>query len=110
MTTVELGKVIVERGVKLNELEESPFDNPIGEGSGGGVLFGTTGGVMEAALRTVYEVVSEGSLLKLLLVENVSGTIWHSKLGLQGCTLCEVVSAGCCCVCLAGMGLRDMEA
>jgi iron only hydrogenase large subunit-like protein len=47
-----------ERGIKLNELPESQFDNPIGTGSGGGVLFGTTGGVMEAALRTVYEVVT----------------------------------------------------
>lgn len=39
-------------------LPESEFDDPLGVGSGGGQLFGTTGGVMEAALRTVYEVVS----------------------------------------------------
>jgi iron only hydrogenase large subunit-like protein len=42
----------------FQELEPSEFDNPLGTGSGGGVLFGTTGGVMEAALRTVYELVS----------------------------------------------------
>lgn len=39
-------------------LADSEFDDPLGLGSGGGQLFGTTGGVMEAALRTVYEVVS----------------------------------------------------
>lgn len=58
VTTAELGKIFSERGIKLNELPESPFDNPIGEGTGGALLFGTTGGVMEAALRTVYELVS----------------------------------------------------
>jgi iron only hydrogenase large subunit-like protein len=55
ITTAELGKIFVERGIKLNELPESEFDCLIGEGTGGAVLFGTTGGVMEAALRTVYE-------------------------------------------------------
>lgn len=55
MTTAELGKIFVERGIKLAELPESEFDCLIGEGTGGAVLFGTTGGVMEAALRTVYE-------------------------------------------------------
>lgn len=37
----------------LPELPDSPFDQPLGMGSGAGMLFGTTGGVMEAALRTV---------------------------------------------------------
>nr|AXU24207.1 iron hydrogenase [Scenedesmus sp. SE-MC3] len=58
MTTAELGKIFVERGIKLNELPESEFDCLCGEGTGGAVLFGTTGGVMEAALRTVYEAVT----------------------------------------------------
>ncbi|KAI8472703.1 MAG: hydrogenase [Monoraphidium minutum] len=58
VTTVELGKMFAERGINLQELPESEFDNPLGTGSGGGLLFGTTGGVMEAALRTVYELVS----------------------------------------------------
>nr|ADK77883.1 hydrogenase [Chlorella sp. DT] len=59
VTTAEVGKIFLERGIKLNELPESNFDNPIGEGTGGALLFGTTGGVMEAALRTVYEVVTQ---------------------------------------------------
>nr|WNF20739.1 hydrogenase [synthetic construct] len=72
MTTAELGKIFVERGIKLNDLQESPFDNPVGEGSGGGVLFGTTGGVMEAALRTVYEVVTQKPLDRIVF-EDVRG-------------------------------------
>jgi iron only hydrogenase large subunit-like protein len=81
MTTVELGKIFQERGIKLNELEESAFDNPIGEGSGGAVLFGTTGGVMEAALRTVYEVVSAGCCVFVLHM-----CCWRGLVGLvHGC-------------------------
>nr|WNF20773.1 hydrogenase [synthetic construct] len=72
ITTVELGNIFVERGIKLNDLQESPFDNPVGEGSGGGVLFGTTGGVMEAALRTVYEVVTQKPLDRIVF-EDVRG-------------------------------------
>jgi NADH-quinone oxidoreductase subunit G len=49
----------------LQNLPETPYDNPIGDGSGGGLLFGTTGGVMEAALRTVYELVSGDRLERL---------------------------------------------
>lgn len=44
-----------ERGINLPELPDSDWDQPLGLGSGAGVLFGTTGGVMEAALRTVSE-------------------------------------------------------
>lgn len=72
MTTAELGKIFVERGIKLNELPESGFDSLIGEGTGGAVLFGTTGGVMEAALRTVYEVVT-GEPMGRIVFEDVRG-------------------------------------
>jgi iron only hydrogenase large subunit-like protein len=54
------------------ELPESEYDNPLGAGSGGGVLFGTTGGVMEAALRTVYELVS-GQPMGRVLFQEVRG-------------------------------------
>lgn len=69
ITTAELGKVFVERGIKLQELEPAEFDNPMGVGSGGGVLFGTTGGVMEAALRVVYELVTKEPMNKLNFAE-----------------------------------------
>ncbi len=56
LTTRELGRMIKESGLNFVELEETPFDSLMGESSGAAVIFGATGGVMEAALRTVYEV------------------------------------------------------
>lgn len=58
LTTRELGKMIREAGIYLPELPKSNFDDPFGEASGAGLIFGATGGVMEAALRTVYELVT----------------------------------------------------
>lgn len=55
ITTRELAKMFKEAGINPFKLPEEDFDNPLGESSGGGVLFGTTGGVIEAALRTAYE-------------------------------------------------------
>jgi NADP-reducing hydrogenase subunit HndD len=55
ITTRELAKMIKQAGVDFVNLEDSEFDNPLGESSGAGLLFAATGGVMEAALRTVYE-------------------------------------------------------
>ncbi len=57
LTTRELAKLIKRNGLIFNELPNEEFDQPFGIGSGAGLLFGATGGVMEAALRTVYEVV-----------------------------------------------------
>ncbi|MDD3030295.1 MAG: NADH-dependent [FeFe] hydrogenase, group A6 [Alphaproteobacteria bacterium] len=58
LTTRELGHMIRQSGIWFDELEESTFDSPMGEGTGAAVIFGASGGVMEAALRTVYEVVT----------------------------------------------------
>ncbi|OQY00160.1 MAG: ferredoxin [Bacteroidetes bacterium 4572_128] len=58
LTTREIGHMIKETGVDFLSLEETEFDSLMGESSGAGVIFGATGGVMEAALRTVYEVVT----------------------------------------------------
>ncbi len=58
LTTRELAKMIREAGIYLPELPKSSFDDPFGEASGAGLIFGATGGVMEAALRTVYELVT----------------------------------------------------
>ncbi|MBX2975504.1 MAG: [FeFe] hydrogenase, group A [Ignavibacteriaceae bacterium] len=58
LTTRELGKMIREAGINLPELPKTGFDEPFGEASGAGLIFGATGGVMEAALRTVYELVT----------------------------------------------------
>lgn len=58
LTTRELGKMIKESGLNFKTMEDGKFDNPLGESTGAGTIFGATGGVMEAALRTAYEVVT----------------------------------------------------
>ncbi len=58
ITTRELGKMIHEAGIDLPNLPKSQFDDPFGDATGSGVIFGATGGVMEAALRTVIELVT----------------------------------------------------
>lgn len=57
LTTRELSRMIKAEGVDVETLPEMEFDSPLGTGSGAGVIFGATGGVMEAALRTVYSLV-----------------------------------------------------
>ncbi len=64
LTTRELAKMIKEAGIDFNNLEDGQFDDPMGEATGAGVIFGATGGVMEAALRTVAEIVEGKSLDK----------------------------------------------
>ena len=54
LTTRELAQLIKQFGLKLNALDPEPADNPLGTRSTAGKLFGATGGVMEAALRTAY--------------------------------------------------------
>lgn len=54
LTTRELGRMIRADNIQADDLKEEPFDDFFGEGSGAGVIFGTTGGVMEAALRSAY--------------------------------------------------------
>lgn len=58
LTTRELGLMIKQAGVNFGNLEDSPFDTLMGKSTGAAVLFGATGGVMEAALRTAYELVT----------------------------------------------------
>ena len=66
ITTRELAKMIKEAGLEFTSLKDSVFDSPFGdEATGAGVIFGATGGVMEAALRTVYEVLTGETLEKV---------------------------------------------
>jgi len=55
ITTRELGAMIKEAGIEFERLPDSEFDKPLGETTGASVIFGTTGGVAEAAVRTAYE-------------------------------------------------------
>ena len=65
ITVVELAKMIRTAGIHFEDLEDQEFDAPFGLGSGAGQIFGSTGGVMEAALRTVYEVLTGKTLERL---------------------------------------------
>jgi NADH-quinone oxidoreductase subunit G/NADP-reducing hydrogenase subunit HndD len=58
LTTRELGQMIREMGIDFANLEDEEFDSPLGMSTGAADIFGLTGGVMEAALRTVYELVT----------------------------------------------------
>ncbi|MDP4091770.1 MAG: NADH-dependent [FeFe] hydrogenase, group A6 [Bacillota bacterium] len=65
LTTRELAKMIKEAAIDFTELPERHFDDPMGEATGAGVIFGATGGVMEAALRTVVEILEGKSFDKI---------------------------------------------
>jgi NADP-reducing hydrogenase subunit HndD len=65
LTTRELGRMLRHQGIEFNMLTECEFDAPLGISTGAAAIFGATGGVMEAALRTVYEVVTGKTLEKL---------------------------------------------
>ncbi|MBL1229046.1 iron hydrogenase small subunit [Enterococcus sp. BWB1-3] len=72
LTTRELARMIDKAGIRFAELEDEGFDNPLGEATGAGYIFGTTGGVMEAALRTAVETLS-GEALQQLDFDEVRG-------------------------------------
>lgn len=63
VTTREFGAMLKEMGIDFSKLDESDFDSILGESTGAAVIFGTTGGVIEAAVRTAYEWVT-GETLK----------------------------------------------
>jgi len=65
LTTRELARMLREAGIDPTTLEPEDYDAPLGIGTGAAVIFGATGGVMEAALRTVYEVVMKQDLPSL---------------------------------------------
>lgn len=62
LTTRELAKMIKEAGIDFNSLPDGDFDSLMGQSTGAGVIFGATGGVMEAALRTAYETITGNAL------------------------------------------------
>ena len=72
VTTREVGKMISKAGIDFRALEDAAFDNPFDIGSGAGAIFGATGGVMEAALRTAAEII-EGKPLESLDFTEVRG-------------------------------------
>ena len=97
ITTRELAIWAKERGINLNSLEDSEYDNLMGEASGAGVIFGNTGGVMEAALRTAYFYITgkqpEGKLLDLQPVRGYDG-LREASLEINGLTVNVAVVYG----------------
>lgn len=65
ITTRELSRMIKQANIEFDKLEDSTFDNPMGEATGAAAIFGTTGGVMEAALRTAQDVLTGKDLPKI---------------------------------------------
>lgn len=65
ITTRELAQMIKESGINFFDLEEGEFDDPMGESTGAGAIFGATGGVIEATVRTAYETITGEELQKL---------------------------------------------
>lgn len=72
LTTRELVRMFKMAGIDFNDLPEDEFDNPLGESTGAAAIFGTSGGVMEAALRTAYEKIS-GKALESVDFQEVRG-------------------------------------
>ena len=72
ISTRELAHLIKQSNISFNELPEEDFDNPIGESTGAGVIFGTTGVVIEAAVRTAYEL-QTGKKLEKITFEELRG-------------------------------------
>ena len=85
LTVRELARMIKNAGIDFARLPDEDFDSILGESTGAGVIFGATGGVMEAALRTVYEVVTGKSL------DNVE---FHAVRGTEGIKEAEVDLGG----------------
>ena len=85
ITTVELAKMIKKAGIMFEKLPDESFDEPFGEATGAATIFGTTGGVMEAAIRTVSEIL-EGKTLDKIEYEEVRGneTIKEAELEIAG--------------------------
>ncbi len=88
LTTRELGHMIKQAGLNFAELEDGTYDSIMGESTGAGVIFGATGGVMEAALRTAYQVVTGNDVpfknLNILPVRGMEG-IKDASIKIEGC-------------------------
>lgn len=72
LTTRELSRMIKQANIEFTKLEDSEFDAPMGEATGAAAIFGTTGGVMEAALRTAQDTLT-GKNLEKIDFESVRG-------------------------------------
>ena len=95
LTTRELARMIKQAHINFVDLEDSKFDSPMGEATGAGAIFGVTGGVMEAALRTVQEKVT-GNAFEKLEYESIRGMdgIKRAEVDMNGTKVKVVVASG----------------
>lgn len=85
ITTRELARLLRLTAIDINSLDESEFDNPFGISSGAGMIFGRSGGVMEASLRTAYNKITGDEMKEdsIEFLENEKG-IMEGKIALEG--------------------------
>ena len=95
ITTRELARMIKQANIEFEKLEDSQYDDPMGEATGAGAIFGTTGGVMEAALRTAQDILS-GKDLEKIDFEQVRGGegIKRATVNIAGKDLNVVAASG----------------
>ena len=95
ITTNELARMIRKAEIQLESLRSEQFDNPLGLGTGSGVIFGATGGVMEAALRTAVEKLTGEPLadLEFTAVRGMNG-VKEASYEVNGTTLKVAVVSG----------------
>lgn len=94
LTTRELAKMIKEAGIDFANLSESEYDLPFGDASGAGAIFGATGGVMEAALRTAaVKLGGDGAPLEFKEVRGTEG-VKEAEYTLGGATVKVAVASG----------------
>ena len=95
ITTRELGRMIKQANIEFTKLEDSEFDSPMGEATGAAAIFGTTGGVMEAALRTAQDTLT-GKDLDKIDFEAVRGEqgIKRATVNVNGQDIKVVVASG----------------
>ena len=95
ITTRELARMIKEAGIAFDRLPDSDFDPLMGESTGAAVIFGATGGVMEAALRTAYETIT-GETLENVNFEAVRGIegIKEANINIGGKDVLVAVASG----------------
>ena len=95
LTTRELARMIKEAGIDFANLPDGDFDSLMGESTGAGVIFGATGGVMEAALRTAYETITGEKLadVEFKAVRGVEG-IKEAEIDIGGNNVLVAVASG----------------
>ena len=107
LTTREMVRLLRAEHIDPRGLKEKPFDSPIGDGTGAGAIFGVTGGVMEAALRTAYKVVTDEEAFKAVRDTRTEGR--DNAINLGGIRTAEFEIAGKVLKTCVVSGLKNAE-